>query len=102
MTRPDEKPVFSALDHVISIVPTSSWRLERGSLMMLSKPETFPSTTGLWLPLRTERGVRQEQQEGLGQTFSSISLLSMHRSTCPSFQNHDPNDISLHVLSLGN
>ena len=46
MTRPNEKPVFSALDHMISIVPTGSWRLERGSLMMLSKPEAFPSTSG--------------------------------------------------------
>lgn len=46
VTRPNEKPVFPALDHMISIVPSSSWRLERGSLMMLSKPETFPSTTG--------------------------------------------------------
>lgn len=46
VTRPNEKPVFSALDHVISIVPTGSWRLERGSLMMLSKPEAFPSTSG--------------------------------------------------------
>lgn len=87
VTRPNEKPVFSVSDHMTFIVPTSSWRLEGGSLMMLSKPETSPCTARAVAATELTGKVRQGQQEGSDFLLSSPCCLGTHPPVPPSFRN---------------